>query len=133
ARLPQTVRRVNLAAALPRVLRELDDERAHRLAVRIRVGLDGADVGLRDEELEGVEDESSAEPDVAGVPHFDLGLGHAGQPVSGDALHAVGGDDEVVSVAQPVEVWRGRAVMNCDADLCAPLAQYLQQALPADR
>src|SRR5207244_4349512 len=42
-RLPRPFRGVHLTAALPGVLGELDDERAHRIAVRICVGLHGPD------------------------------------------------------------------------------------------
>src|SRR5438132_1540260 len=130
--IPGAGRCVSLTAARPAALLELDDERAHLVAVRIRVGLHGSDVRFRDEELERLEDQGRAQPHVACVPHVERRLEYIGARVSGQAVDAVGRDDEVACGAQPLE-WRSRlAVVDGHARLFASLAQDCEQPLPAD-
>jgi hypothetical protein len=63
---------------------------------------------------------------------LDLRLEHLSASVSGQAVDAVGADDQVVRSAQLLERRRDFAVVDGDAELLAPLAQDRQQALPAD-
>src|SRR6266446_6613571 len=132
ARFPRAVSGIGLPAAHPAAFLELHDERAHRVAVGIRVGLHSSDVGLGDKEFECVEDHWRAQPHVACMPCLELRLEHISASVSGQAVDAVGADHQVIRAAQLLEGRGHRAVMDGDSKLLASLTEDREQPLPAD-
>ncbi len=133
ARLPGAIARVELAALQPALLLELHDEGAHGVAVRVGVRLHDAAVRLGDEELERLEDERRAEPDVARPARVDARPEHVLPRLPGEAVGPVGRDHEVVRLAELVERRRELPVVDVHPEFLAPLAQDGQQALAADR
>src|SRR6266852_4310663 len=99
AGLPRALRGIHLAALDPARFFELDDEGAHDVAVRVCMGLDDAEVGLRDEELERVEDQGRTQPDVPRVPCIELGPENLCTRLASDAVHTVGTHNQVVLLA----------------------------------
>ena len=93
---PRAFARVDLAAARPAALLELHYERAHRVAVRICVGLHDSDIRLGDEELESFEDQGRTQPHVARAPHIELRPEDRSPRSSSQAVDAVRADHQVM-------------------------------------
>ena len=121
------------AGATPHVLVHLDDEGRARVGVGVAVDLHGAELGLLDEELERLEDQVGAEPDVLVVPAVERGPEPVGVRGADLGAEAVGGEDQVVRRPQLVGVGRLGAVVHGDAQLGDPLLEDLQQLLARHR
>ena len=104
----------------------LDDERAHRVAVRVRVDLDDAALGLLDHELERVEDVVGAEPGVRGLAAVQRRL--EAVALAQRAVDAVGGDHQVA-----FELGHLAAEAQLDAERRRARLQDVQQLLAAER
>ena len=85
-------------AALPGGLGALDDPGRHAVVVGIGVDLEEAGGALREEEGEGVERPRGAEPAEAGAALLDARSERRGELAAGQAVDAVGGDEQVVAV-----------------------------------
>ncbi len=96
------------------------------------MSLNYSDIGLRDEKLEGVENQRRAQPHVAGVSRIELRLEDGGALVSCGAVYAIGADNQVVCSAELFQRWGRRSVVDADTEPLAPLTQDRQQPLPAD-
>ena len=86
--------------APPRILVRLDDERAHRLVVRIRMRLEHPLRCLLDEELERVERELRPEPHIPAVPSLQLGIERGRQRGAHPARRPVRPDDQIEPLRQ---------------------------------
>src|SRR5215470_1592090 len=117
----------------PDLLVHLDDERAACRVVWVAVHLHDAVRSRHDVELERVEHEVSAEPDVLAPALLDVGAEGTGEFGPGRRIRAVRADDQVIIGGQ-----RGRArslssEVHPHGERLAALAQDMQQPLPADR
>jgi hypothetical protein len=115
----------------PHLLPHLDDDGGGVGRVRVAVQLHHPVLGLGDLEAEGVEGEVGGEPDVAAVVRGHMGPEHIRVSLPGGAVHAVGGDDEVVRLREPGRVRRLGAEAQLDAEVAAALLQDFEEPLSA--
>ena len=121
------------AGAAPDVLVHLDDEGRARVRVGVAVDLHGAPLRLLDEELERLEDQVGAEPDVLVVAAVERRPEAVGVLRADCELSAVGGEHQVVRRPQLVGVGRLGAEVDGHAQLGDALLQDLQQLLARHR
>ena len=118
---------------LPDVLVHLQDEGAGPVAVRIPVDLHDPGRGVQDVELERVEDQVRAEPDVLAPAPFQIWAERSGVRRPGQRVRSVGGHHQVVARGQGRHVWRLGAEQDPYPELCAPGLQHGQQPFAAHR
>ena len=111
----------------------LQDEGAGPLAVRVAVHLHDPGRGVQDVELERVEDQVRAEPDVLAPALLQVGPERAGEPAPGGRVHPVRGDHQVVLGAQRRHVRGFGAEQDPHPEGGAAGLQDSQQPLAAHR
>src|SRR5215472_18415998 len=88
---------------------------------------------LDDVELERVEYEVSAEPDVLALPQLEVRAEGTGEFGSGRRVRAVRADDQVVACGQGGRVRGLCSEVHRHGERLAALAQAMEQPPPADR
>ncbi|CAB4907363.1 unannotated protein [freshwater metagenome] len=119
------------ARALPDVVVHLDDEGRPGVGERVAVDLHRPPLRVLDDELEGLEDQVGAQPDVLVVPTVQRGAERLGVRRPDLGVQPVAGHHQVVGGAQLLDVGGQRAVVHGDAELGDPLLQDRQQLLAA--
>lgn len=99
----------------------------------VAVQLHHAVRGLGGLETEGVEGEVGGEPDVAAAVGGEAGAEGVGVGGTGEAVHAVGGDHQVVGGGQLGGGWRLGAEAEAYAEGVAAVVQDPQQSASAQR
>jgi len=120
----QTVREIGLLVAL-------NDESAHRVFVRIDVGLEPAVFGALERLHERVVGPVGAEPHVAALAEFEIGLEVRGMTGADGAVDAVGGNDQIGTGETAVVVGVG-LVLDPHAQAFGALLQDIEQAPPVN-
>ena len=123
----------------PDVLVHLQDEGAGPVAVRVAVYLHDPGRGVQDVELERVEHQVRAQPDVLAPPSFQIWAERSGVRAPGQRIRSVGGDHQVVIRRQGRYVRCLGAEQDPYAELRAaglqdgqqPLAAHRREAVPA--
>ena len=126
-------RRVAEPSPPPDVLVHLHDEGAGLLAVGVAVHLHDPRRGVQDVELERVEDQVRAEPDVPAPPALQVRAERSCEPAPRSRVHPVGGDHQVVARGQRGHVRGLGAEVHPHPERRAAGLQDSQQALAAHR
>jgi hypothetical protein len=119
------------AGAAPDVFVHLHDEGGAGVGVGVAVDLHGSPLRLLDEELERLEDQVGAEPDVLVVAAVQGGPEAVGVPRADRGVEPVRGHHEVVPGAQLVGVGRLGAEVHRYPELGHALLQDAEQVLAA--
>ncbi len=115
----------------PHVLVHLQDERAGLVAIGVAVDLHHPGRGVKHVELERVEHQVRAQPDVLASPLFKIWAERAGVPAAGHRIRPVGGHDQVVFGGQGGRIGCLGAEADLHAELRAARLQDGQQPLAA--
>lgn len=116
----------------PDLLAHLDDDGAGVACEGVAVQLHRAVLGLGDLEAEGVEGEVGGEPDVAAAVRGDVRRESVGGRLAGEAVHPVGGDDQVVRGGEFGGGRRRGADAEIHAEGGAAFVEDLQQPTAAE-
>ena len=117
----------------PDVLVHLQDEGAGPVAVRVAMYLHDPGRGVQDVELERIEHQVRAQPDVLGPPSFQIWPERSGVRAPGQRIRPVGGDHQVVIRRQGRYVRCLGAEQDPYPELRASRLQDGQQPLAAHR